>query len=262
MQSLRDRIIKIGVIILALALAFGTGGVYAQIAGSPQSSDADEAPASLPAGSFGWDDEPQGRTTRPESSGETAFSDSGLPPAGASDQQITSPSADGSPNAAENSTASALPESYLFVPGTAFAGKSSNMTYMYDVKGCIHRTSSLSSEQYTAPVYLPNGSVIKYMRLYYVDTSATAAAGGWLSRYNPGVASADLIALTNGAVSSGAGSVLSKEITETVDTLTYAYALNVFMGSADSTVQVCGARVAYIPPFYALQYLPFVSKKP
>ena len=230
MQQIRDWIVKLGIILIVVALAFGAGGVYAQTAGELADSDSGQIPPGV-SGSGGGESELQNSASQPV-------------------EDQSSPSALISPVL-----------SYYFVPGTEFKGKSSNFGYTYTTKGCFFRSTTLGSEQYTAPIHIPNGSVMKGFRVYFVDTSTTGGVGVYLTSYNPGVSSKDLVFMNNGSVSNGSGFVDSIEITQTVTTETAAYTLIATTGAADSTVQVCGVRLAYYPPAAGYAFLPVVMSK-
>ena len=109
--------------------------------------------------------------------------------------------------------------------------------------------------------HIPDNAVIKYIRLYYRDSSATGYVGAYLTRYSPGAATADLVSASSTAVfARGYGYVVSPEITETVNNNTYAYTLIGWPSGPGSNLQICGIRVAYYAPLTTVAFLPTVKK--
>ncbi len=87
------------------------------------------------------------------------------------------------------------------------------------------------------------------MRVYYNDTSATGLVRGYITRYQPGQATTDLVTVSSTAAgASGYGFVVSAEITEIADNTDYAYTLIGWPSEASSSTQICGLRVAYYAP--------------
>jgi hypothetical protein len=158
-----------------------------------------------------------------------------------------------------DAVASAATYSYYYILGAQLIPRDSDISYAYDSNGCFHVTGG-SSARMTFPVNLPSNSVIKYVRLYYVDTSASHDMTVWLTAYSPGQTSIDLTDVSS-VGSAGWGSTLSSEITETVSGGSYQYTLNYGWGTADDTNQVCGVRVAYYAPSMAAIFLPLVARE-
>ena len=75
--------------------------------------------------------------------------------------------------------------------GTAFNPRTSTTTFDYRFDGCIYETAG-ADNRFMAPLLVPDGAVLKYLRLYYDDTSAGSNLTAWLTRYQPGVTSEDL----------------------------------------------------------------------
>ena len=96
---------------------------------------------------------------------------------------------------------------------------------------------------------LPDGAIIKYLRVYYRDTNAANGVEGYITRYQPGVGTADLVhAVSSDAFVVGYGFVVSPEITEVVNNTVYAYTLIRWPDEVGVNNQICGVRVAYFPP--------------
>jgi hypothetical protein len=108
-------------------------------------------------------------------------------------------------------------------------------------------------------LHIPDGSIIKYLRIYYNDTSTTANVLGYITRYDTGTSTNDLISVSSSG-SAGVGTALSAEITHTVDNFGYAYVLIGWPGALGTTVQICGLRVAYYAPSFAANFLPAVRR--
>lgn len=149
--------------------------------------------------------------------------------------------------------------SYFRLLGMNFNPRTTTSTFGYGFNGCIYRTGG-SDNRWVAPVHLPNGSVIKYLRIYFDDTNAASNANAWLTRYQPGLNSLDLTTVSS-AGSSGYGTTLSPEITHTVDSATYDYQVIFAPNVSDSTVNICGMRVAYYAPLFPSMALPAVMRK-
>jgi hypothetical protein len=153
----------------------------------------------------------------------------------------------------------ALSFSYYKVIGTAFQPRNSTSTFTYASNGCMYQSGG-PDFRFQAPLVLPENSEIKYVRIYYIDTVATAMTV-WLTRYEPGQANLDLTSVLSTG-SGGYGTVLSPLITHTVDMATYAYVFNWGTGTATSGHQICGVRVAYYAPSGFGAFLPLIRKSP
>lgn len=150
--------------------------------------------------------------------------------------------------------------SYYHVPGATLRGRYSTTEFGYDGTGCVHVNTG-GERILNTELHIPNGSVIKYIRLYYIDTSASANVSGYLTRYQPGQQTSDLVATSStSAFAGGYGYVVSTELNEVVNNLGYAYTLIGWPSTTGSTVQVCGIRVAYYAPLGPAAYLPTIRK--
>lgn len=96
-------------------------------------------------------------------------------------------------------------------------------------------------------LHIPDQSVIKYLRVYYKDSSSTADVRAYITRYDAGHATNDLVTVSSHG-SDGFGTALSAEITHTVDNFGYAYTLIGWPDEATTNAQICGIRVAYYAP--------------
>jgi hypothetical protein len=156
----------------------------------------------------------------------------------------------------------ALTFSYYQVAGATLRGRNSSTEYLYDGLGCSYVTVGTGIGRIlNTELPLPDGSVIKYLRVYYRDTNATSGVRGYITRYQPGVATADLINVgSSAAYAGGYGFVVSGEITETVNNTPYAYTLIGWPDVIGSANQICGLRVAYYAPIHAHVFLPALSR--
>ncbi len=166
-------------------------------------------------------------------------------------------------NAPLSSLSPALTFSYYQVAGATLRGRSSSTGYLYDGAGCSHVTAGTGTGRIlNTELPLPDGSVIKYLRVYYRDTNAANGVEGYITRYQPGTGAADLVhtGSTNAFVG-GYGFVVSGEITETVKNTIYAYTLIGWPDDSNVNNQVCGLRVAYYaPPAASRVYMPSLRK--
>jgi hypothetical protein len=152
------------------------------------------------------------------------------------------------PDAADGSTAVLAPSfKYVHITGNTFVPRGGDVIKNWASPGCIY----LSGAGYlTARLDLPQDATIKYLRIYYNVTNATEQMTAWLVRYYTASASyTDLASVLSATGGGGLGTSLSAEITETVDTLSYSYELNIYM-PAYSNVAFCGVRIAYYNPRY------------
>ncbi|HQZ39120.1 MAG TPA: fibronectin type III domain-containing protein [Vicinamibacterales bacterium] len=152
--------------------------------------------------------------------------------------------------AAGSNRALALPDlafSYYHVAGATMRPRASSSTYSYPGLGCTYLATG--SDLFNTELLLPDGAVIKYLRVYYRDTNAAGSVTAWVTRYDhqPDLGFADIISAASPiAFAGGYGFVDSPEVTETVNNETRGYAL--VSRAADVTTQICGLRVAYYAP--------------
>jgi hypothetical protein len=152
---------------------------------------------------------------------------------------------------------------YYQVSGATLRGRNSDTGYAYDGVGCSHVTAGTGTGRIlNTELPLRDGAVIKYLRVYYRDTNAASGVEGYITRYQPGTGTSDLVhAGSSDAFTGGYGFVVSAEITETVNNTIYAYTLIGWPDDANVANQICGLRVAYYAPTTAL-YLPAITKAP
>ncbi|MBN1641111.1 MAG: hypothetical protein JXA09_07735 [Anaerolineae bacterium] len=155
--------------------------------------------------------------------------------------------------------AAATYNAYLRVAGSALRPRESNVGWDSSASGgCLFASSGDMYTVFNTPVYLPQGATVKYMRLYYNDTSASNA-NAWFSVYD---LYGDLVAEWNASSSGNTGEDYrtTSEFTHTVDYDQYSYLLNWRPNDLGSDMQVCGFRLYYRAPPGAV-YLPLVTKE-
>ena len=135
--------------------------------------------------------------------------------------------------------------SYYTVVGMQLQPRVSGTGYGYDFNGCLH-ISAGTDNRLTFPLLIPDGSEVKYLRIYYNDTNAGTDLTAWLTRYDPGISATDLTSVTSTG-SGGYGTALSPELTEIFDS-GLNYSIIVATNTTDATTQICGVRVAYYAP--------------
>ncbi len=182
--------------------------------------------------------------------------DSGDPAFEAAGKQ---PPDENAPTAVEGTSATF---SYYQVSGATLRGRNSTTGYAYDGVGCSHVTSGVDTGRIlNTELPLPDGSVIKYLRVYYNDTNPANGVEGYITRYQPGAATADLVHTgSSDAFVGGDGFVVSAQITETVNNTPYAYTVIGWPDALGTANQICGLRVAYYAPFSAAVFLPVVKR--
>ena len=161
------------------------------------------------------------------------------------------------PNGPDAPAESMVTFSYYRLVGTAFNNRTSATTFGYTSNGCVYQTGGADT-RFMAPLLIPQDSTIKYLRLYYNDTSTTADITAWITRYQPGVTFEELMSVTSTG-SSGVGTNLSSEITHTVDLVNWAYTIIIGPGLSTSANSFCGVRVAYYSPSASAAYLPLIK---
>lgn len=146
----------------------------------------------------------------------------------------------------------AIPWTYYQVAGATLRGRSSTVDTAYDGLGCIHTTGGTDLIINTKLI-LPDGAIIRYLRLYYYDNSTSGRVSAYLTRYDPGSDTNDLISAASSTSGAGGyGTVLSPVLSEVVDNSNYSYTLIGWPSANDSNLRVCGMRVAYWASSYVV----------
>lgn len=160
---------------------------------------------------------------------------------------LAPPMPDDNPPAGAKARAPNLTFSYYTVSGATLRGRSTSAGYSYAGLGCTYTLDADRILNTELPI--PDGATIKYLRVYYRDTNASAHVTGLITRYEPGQAFDDLVSVSStAAFAGGYGFTVSAEINEVVNNATYAYTLLGVPSLSSNTVQICGLRVAYYAP--------------
>lgn len=134
--------------------------------------------------------------------------------------------------------------SYFNVLGASMRPRDTTATVVYDGLGCAHMTGGDGFATY--PLTIPDGSLLRYVRLYFCDTDAASDVIAYLYEFNPpGVTFTELTLLPSGS-SAGCDSVLTADLNYTVSN---TRALALVVGGSDANEQYCGFRVAYYLPY-------------
>ena len=153
---------------------------------------------------------------------------------------------------------------YYTVSGATLRGRSSSATYTYASLGCVYTPDVDNADRLlNTELHIPDNATIKYLRLYYYDTSNTARARGYITYYDPGTSANDLISINDFAMDAavpGYGFVVSEEVTHTVNNVTNAYTLIGWPTINTNAIQICGLRVAYYDPVVYSVALPLIRK--
>lgn len=191
-----------------------------------------------------------------------AAADNGLPPIEQHKPLAQGEGVNASPNA-DQKINSPLAQTlyYRMVPGTAFHTRGTGEGYTYSGQGCVRRTQTGNNSDALFSYFLdlPDQATVKYVRAY-VNSAASGYydAAAYLTMFNGEGSAMDALAFS---IPSGVGyfSVLSQEITETMDTYANSYTLQFFVNS--TSYSLCGMRVAYyLPVTYFSAYLPAVMR--
>lgn len=136
--------------------------------------------------------------------------------------------------------------SYLWIVGAAFHPLDNTTGYIYPGAGCISKTAG-SNPVVAHRVVLPQGSVVRFLRLYFYSASASTVSAYFTTYDGVGnFVERTSVASTN---IGGFGSTLSPSFNYEVDRYTAAINVAVNLGiQNDSTLRFCGVRIAYDAP--------------
>lgn len=147
----------------------------------------------------------------------------------------------------------------LRIAGAAVKPRESNVqwTGAGGAGGCIYATSGSATAVFNTPVYLPQGSTVKYFRMYYNDQNASKNCTAWFTVYDLyGVVVSEKAISSSGT---GKSYATTTAFTHTVDYANYSYVVNWRPYELGSDMQVCGFRIYYRAPPGATT-LPLVSR--
>lgn len=148
----------------------------------------------------------------------------------------------------------------LRIAGSALRPRHSNVEWAPSSSGgCIYADSGDYRAVFNAPVYLPQGSTVKYMRIHFYDTNTTSNSSAWFTVYDQDGAIVSEWGVDSSG-SAGAGYATTTEFTHTVNYESYSYLVNWRPMALGRGMELCGLRIYYqTPPGYT--YLPLVVKE-
>jgi hypothetical protein len=161
------------------------------------------------------------------------------------------------PNAPKEVEAPQAGTNYLHISGSVFVPLYSSTTFAYSGSGCIYFTGG-GNNFLQFPLELPYNSTITQLRLYYKDTNAGSNATLYLAQYDDGLGYTYIVTVTSSG--SGGWGTNTVSLSQVPDYVNYSYTLLWVSPVADSSLQLCGFRVAYAPPPIFGAALPLITK--
>jgi hypothetical protein len=148
----------------------------------------------------------------------------------------------------------------LRVAGSAMRPRDSDVEWSHGTpnEGCTYASSGNAVRTWTTPVYLPQGSTVRALRMYYYDTS-TDNSQGWLAVYDYYGAVVEQWELQSSGTPGFA--LQNRVITHTIDYDMYSYVLNWRPNDTGSDMQLCGFRIFYDSPPFGAAFLPAVLRE-
>jgi hypothetical protein len=146
--------------------------------------------------------------------------------------------------APDNVVTTGVPFSYLNIVGAVFQGRNDGVGFNTGKPGCVYTTAG--NARLTFKAVLPDGALVKYVRIFYYDTSGSDMTV-WLTDYD-GAGNNNDLAMVSSSGNGGFGTALSAELNYTVNHAANALALVATPSVLDSTQQLCGVRIAYYDP--------------
>jgi hypothetical protein len=111
--------------------------------------------------------------------------------------------------------------------------------------GCIYASNS-AGDIFNTPIWLPQGTTVDTLRMYYYDTSASNSTA-WFTVYDLYGSIVDEWAVSSSGDFGNSFSD-SSPIDHVVDYSIYSYLLNWRPNVAGTTMQLCGFRIFHSPP--------------
>ena len=151
----------------------------------------------------------------------------------------------------KDASAQTAPSSWR-VAGSVFHPIDSSTTYSSPGGGSIYATANPTG-LFQTPVYLPQGAIINWVRMYYTNNDATNQCDGWLTVYDlyGNIAVINSVSQEWGVsstVNSGNSFNDTSTIDHTVDYNQYSYVINWRPNVASTNMQLCGFRIFYTAP--------------
>ena len=154
-----------------------------------------------------------------------------------------------SPVAPQPDQAAGTAYSYLWIIGSTFHPVETATTYSYPGGGCISKTGG-SSPLFTHKAVLPEGAVVRYLRLYFYDNS-TSSIWAAVTTYD-GLGNYSYNGSTIYSTDDFPGSyasILSPLLSYPVNQYASAISVTANLGEQnDSNLRFCGVRIAYDEP--------------
>ncbi len=141
----------------------------------------------------------------------------------------------------------AITTDWLRVTGSVVRPRSSSISFVASGGGgCTYHTGGSVFMVWNAPVYLPQGATVNYLRMYYDDTSATDS-GAWFTVYD---LYGDIVQEWGVSSSGSSGNSYNDSalIDHVVDYSRYSYTVNWRPNVTGSVMQLCGFRIFYFDP--------------
>lgn len=146
------------------------------------------------------------------------------------------------------------------VAGSTLRPRSSDVEWGWGSGGgCIFASAGNTFTIFNTGLYLPQGSNVLAMRMYYDDTSASDSVG-WFSVYDLYGALVDEWSVTS-VGNTGNGFNDTEMISHTIDYLSYSYVLNWRPTDLGSDTQLCGFRLFFEPPPFGAAFMPVVLRQ-
>ena len=251
--------LRISSVLLAVMALIGAGVVVAQlpIPATEPGGEVSEAPVSFDSYLDGGIVAPENGLT---ASGEPFEIPQGIAP---DDNPVEGTART---NGTNSTNAPSAVFHYLMVPGTTLRGRTTDTEYIYDGLGCTHVTAADpedgTSRILNTEAHLPDQAIIKYLRVIYKDTNPNKGVTGYITRYEPGIGTLDVISAGSAdEFAGGYGFVVSSEVSMTVNNKDFAYTLIGWPDDLGSTLQICGLRIAYYLPQNNTVSLPVVRAR-
>jgi hypothetical protein len=142
--------------------------------------------------------------------------------------------------------AASLPLAAIRVAGSVFKPRNSSVGWASTGGGgSIYASSGSPSETWNVPVYLPQGSIVDRIRMYYYDTSSSNCMG-WFTVYDLNGNIVDEWSVTSSG-SGGNGYNDSDPINHTINYTAFSYVLNWRPLQLGTTMRLNGFRIFYRP---------------
>lgn len=137
---------------------------------------------------------------------------------------------------------------FLRAAGSNFAPRDSDTAFSYGGAGCLQRDSNVGDSWFTYDVQLPDGALIDFMRVYFIDNDASFNVNSELWAFD-GAGGTTLIAEADSSGTPGTGSASSASFAHTVNNAAQSLVVvGSIQGGVGIAVQLCGIRFRYLGP--------------